>query len=97
MGIPETSEGAAEHHEGDGGLPHPEAADRLVTVEVETVEQVRPGPWRVADLKKALKIEPALVLSVLEKSGLKDLKDDAEIEICGGEQFIAHAHSGGSS
>ncbi len=86
----------AEYHTPD--VPaHPDAPDRVVTVEVETVEQVRPGRWRVSNLKKALKIEPALVLSVLEATGLKDFKDDADIEICGGEQFIAHAHSGGSS
>lgn len=75
----------------------PQEAGRVVPVEVETVEEVRPGEWRVSTLKKALKIDAAMVLSVLEATGLKDLTDDSHVHICGGEQFISHARSGGSS
>jgi hypothetical protein len=75
----------------------PQEPGRVVPVEVESVEQVRPGRWQVSALKKALKIDSAMVLSVLETTGLKDLPDDSHVEICGGEQFISHARSGGSS
>lgn len=76
---------------------HPDAPDHVVTIEVETTEKIRPGRWRVSNLKKALKIASSQVLAVFEATGLKDLKDDEEIGICGGEQFICHARSGGSS
>jgi hypothetical protein len=59
--------------------------------------EVRRGKWVVSELKAALGIDPAKVLAQITPHGLKDLEDNAEIELHEREQFMTHARSGGSS
>jgi hypothetical protein len=70
----------------------------LITIVVDGGNrQVRPGKWVVRDLKLTLGIDPAKVLAEITPQGLKDLDDNAEIEVHEKEQFMTHARSGGSS
>jgi len=72
--------------------------DELITTVVDGVDhQVRRGKWIVRELKAALGIDPAEVLAEITPQGLKDLDDDAEIELHPKEKFMTHARSGGSS
>jgi hypothetical protein len=77
----------------------PEAAKpHLVTIIVDTKpHKVRPGPWVVKDLKAAVGVDPAKVLAEITHQGLKDLADDATIEVSEGLKFMSHARSGGAS
>ena len=70
----------------------------LVTIEVDGKEsQVRPGKWRVRELKSQLGIDQAKVLAQITPQGLKDLDDESDIEVHEKEKFMTHARSGGSS
>jgi hypothetical protein len=72
--------------------------DELVPIIVDGVEhRVRPGKWLVRELKAKLGIDPAKVLAEITPQGLKDLDDNAEIEVHAHEKFMTHARSGGSS
>jgi hypothetical protein len=72
--------------------------DDLVTITVDGVDhRVRPGKWLVRDLKAKLGIDPAKMLAEITPQGLKDLDDNAEIEVHAHEKFMTHARSGGSS
>jgi hypothetical protein len=75
------------------------AEDRQeITVIVDGTEhKVRPGEWVVSALKAQVGVEPAKVLAEITPNGLKDLEDDARIELHNGERFMSHARSGGSS
>ncbi|GEM_PF-1907814 len=78
---------------GDGNEQH-----HLITIVVDGNDrQVRPGKWVVRDLKSQLGIDQAKVLAEITPQGLKDLDDNAEIEVHEKEQFMTHARSGGSS
>ncbi len=69
-----------------------------VTIVVDGVDhRVRRGKWIVRDLKAKLGIDQAKVLAEITPQGLKDLDDNAEIELHEKEQFMTHARSGGSS
>jgi hypothetical protein len=72
--------------------------DELVPITVDGIEhRVRPGKWLVRELKAKLGIDPAKVLAEITPQGLKDLDDNAEIEVHAHEKFMTHARSGGSS
>jgi hypothetical protein len=58
---------------------------------------VRRGKWVVRELKAKLGVDQAKVLAQITPQGLKDLDDNAEIELREREQFMTHARSGGSS
>ena len=84
----------SEHHH-PHPPPHPESE---VTIIVDGhAHRVRRGPWVVKDLKTAVGVEPAKVLAEITPQGLKDLADDATIEIHEGLRFMSHARSGGAS
>jgi hypothetical protein len=69
-----------------------------VTITVDGIDhRVRQGKWLVRDLKAKLGIDPAKVLAEITPQGLKDLDDNAEIEVRAHEKFMTHARSGGSS
>ncbi len=81
------------HGNGNGNEHH-----HLITIVVDGNDyQVRPGKWVVRDLKAQLGIDQAKVLAEITPQGLKDLDDNAEIEVHEKEQFMTHARSGGSS
>jgi|SRR5579872_1599506 len=72
--------------------------DDLVTITMDGIDhRVRPGKWLVRDLKAKLGVDPAKVLAEITPQGLKDLDDNAEIEVHAHEKFMTHARSGGSS
>jgi hypothetical protein len=72
--------------------------DDLVTITVDGIlHKVRRGKWRVSDLKAKVGVDPAKVLAEITPQGLKDLDDNAEIEVRANEKFMSHARSGGSS
>lgn len=71
---------------------------RPITIIVDgDPHKVRRGKWIVHELKSTLGIDPAKVLAEITPHGLKDLDDNAEIELHDREQFMTHARSGGSS
>jgi hypothetical protein len=71
---------------------------RTVTVIVDDHKhQVRPGKWVVHDLKAATGVDAAKVLAEITPRGLKDLEDNATIEVHEGQRFMSHVRSGGSS
>lgn len=75
-----------------------EKARKSITIIVDgDPHQVRRGKWIVRELKAALGIDQAKVLAQITPHGLKDLDDNAEIELHDREQFMTHARSGGSS
>ena len=75
-----------------------EEARRLITIVVDgDPHKVRRGKWIVRELKAKLGIDQAKVLAQITPQGLKDLDDNAEIELHDREQFMTHARSGGSS
>lgn len=86
MTTTETLNRDKEHHE------------HLVTIVVDDhPHKVRGGKWIVRELKAAVGVDPAKVLAEITPHGLKDLNDDATIEVHEGERFMSHARSGASS
>ncbi len=85
-------------HEDTKQAEHGVPDGHLVTIVVDDKDrQVRGGKWIVRDLKAELGIDPAKVLALITPQGLKDLDDNAEIEVHEKERFMTHARSGGSS
>ena len=74
-----------------------EHRDEITIIVDGTEHKVRPGDWIVSALKAQVNVEPAKVLAEITPNGLKDLEDDAKIELHNGERFMSHARSGGSS
>jgi hypothetical protein len=82
--------------ESQNGNEHP--PERTVTIIVDDHKHsVRAGAWIVRDLKAAVGVDPAKVLAEITPQGLKDLNDDAKIEVHEGERFMSHVRSGGSA
>ncbi|UVO30333.1 hypothetical protein [Bradyrhizobium arachidis] len=78
--------------------PDHDRGHREITIIVDgDPRQVRRDKWIVSELKAELGIDPAKVLAQITPHGLKDLDDNAKIELHDREQFMTHARSGGSS
>ncbi len=87
-----------EVHEAEEELEEARKHKDEITIVVDGVDhRVRRGKWIVRDLKAKLGIDQAKVLAEITPQGLKDLDDNAEIELHEKEQFMTHARSGGSS
>jgi hypothetical protein len=72
--------------------------EHLITITVDDAKhQVLRGKWRVSELKAAVGVDPAKVLAEITPHSLKDLADDAEIEIREGLRFMSHARTGSAS
>lgn len=70
----------------------------LVTVTVDTkAEQVKPGGYTVSAFKSVVGVDPARELEEIVHGKLTPLDDNAKIHIKGGEVFMSHVRSGGSS
>lgn len=78
-----------EHH------PHPEK-DVSITIDNKTYEVPR-GRISVAELKQLGGVPPAYELEEIVNGKLVPLKDDAFVEIKGGEHFVSHPRAGASS
>jgi hypothetical protein len=69
-----------------------------VTVIVDGVEQKVPeGTYLVSQFKTLVGVDPARELDEVVHGQLKPLDDNAEIVIKGGEKFVSHVRTGGSS
>lgn len=74
------------------------ATEHQLTIYVDgNPHLVRPGKWKVSDLKAQCGVDPAKVLAEITPHGLKDLDDGAEITVHQDEKFMTHARTGGSS
>ena len=71
---------------------------REVQVTVDNVKhEVRRGEYVVAEFKKVVGVDPAKELDEIVNGELKPLDDNARIHIKGGEVFVSHVRTGGSS
>jgi hypothetical protein len=69
-----------------------------VAVIVDGVEQKVPkGTYLVSQFKALVGVDPAKELDEVVHGQLKPLDDNAEITIKGGEKFVSHVRTGGSS
>lgn len=69
-----------------------------VAVTVDGVEHKVPkGTYLVSKFKALVGVDPAKVLDEVVRGQLSPLDDNAEITIKGGEKFVSHARTGGSS
>jgi len=73
-------------------LPH----DVPVTVD-GVKHEVHRGDYIVSQFKKLVGVDPARELDEVVHGELKPLDDNARIEIKGGEVFVSHVRTGGSS
>jgi hypothetical protein len=79
-------------------IDHGEHHSHKVTITVDGVKhEVRPGAWVVSELKAAVGVPAAKVLAEITPQGLKDLEDGATITVHGGQRFMSHVRTGGSS
>ena len=65
-----------------GGDDAKKPPEHTVTIVVDDHKhEVRPGKWVVHDLKTAVGVDAAKVLAEITPHGLKDLEDNATIEV----------------
>jgi len=77
---------------------HEEHRHELVCVTVDgKPHEVRRGEYIVAEFKKLVGVDAARELDEVVHGELKPLDDNAHIHIKGGEVFISHVRTGGSS
>jgi hypothetical protein len=72
---------------------------QLVRVKIDgdrTVE-LAAGNYLVAELKVKLGVAPESELEIVDDGQFRPLADDGHIHIRGGEEFVSHVRSGGSS
>lgn len=85
-----TDPGLEGHH-----LPHP---GHDVTVTVDGVKhEVRKGDYIVSQFKTLVGVDAARELDEVVHGEFKPLDDNARIDIKGGEIFVSHVRTGGSS
>jgi hypothetical protein len=76
---------------------HPQPGpDVTVTVD-NIVKTVHRGHYTVAAFKQAVGVDPSKELDEIVNGEIKPLDDNGSLVIKGGEIFISHARSGGSS
>ena len=79
------------------GDHHPERG-REVTVTVDGVmHEVHRGDYIVSVFKQLVGVDPARELDEIVHGELKPLDDNARVVIKGGEVFVSHVRTGGSS
>lgn len=85
-----TDPGLEGHHH-----PHP---GHEVPVTVDGVKhEVRKGDYIVSQFKKLVGVDAARELDEVVHGEFKPLDDNAHIDIKGGEIFVSHVRTGGSS
>ncbi len=78
----------------------PDGGERCQTVDIFVDNKkvvLHPGDYDVATVKKLAGVALADDLDQLIECKLVPIPDDAEVQICGQEIFIAHVKDGGSS
>jgi hypothetical protein len=87
-----------EAHEDDG--EHGHGGDRVKKVEI-TVDRkkkkLQPGTYAVGDFKELVGVAPDRELDILRNGALEPLDEAGHVTIAGGEVFVSHARTGGSS
>ena len=76
--------------------PRPEPIEVKITIN-KLIKSIRRGRHLVAEIKKLGGVPLADELEQLVDGKLKPLADDGEVVIKGGEVFMSHTRSGGSS
>lgn len=70
----------------------------FVTVTIDTrPKQIHRGSYIGAKLKEALGVDASKELDQLIEGQLQPVPDDKHVVIKGGEQFVSHQRTGGSS
>jgi hypothetical protein len=83
--------------QGPGGQHHPHPGHD-VPVTVDGVKREVPrGDYIVSQFKKLVGVDAARELDEVVHGELKPLDDNARIDIKGGEIFVSHVRTGGSS
>jgi len=83
--------------QGKEGHPHPRPGhDVAVTVD-GVKHEVRRGDYVVSQFKKLVSVDAARELDEVVHGEFKPLDDNAHIDIKGGEIFVSHVRTGGSS
>jgi len=88
-----------DHSQADEHNHHdtPKQGDK-VTVTVDNNEiKIHRGSYTVAELKVAISVPAELALDQIVDGQFNPLEDTAHIVIKGGEQFVSHQRTGGSS
>ena len=70
----------------------------IITITVNNIERkIHRGSQTVSEIKTVGQVPQADVLSEVINNKPKDLPDDGRVTIKGGEIFVSHPRSGGSS
>lgn len=83
-------------------VPMVDSSERETSHEVKVtvdgqVHEVRRGEYVVAEFKRLVGVDAARELDEVVHGELKPLDDNAHIHIKGGEVFVSHVRTGGSS
>ena len=62
-----------------------------------SVHEVRPGEYLISKFKELVGVDAAKELDEVVHGELRPLDDNAHIHIKGGEVFVSHVRTGGSS
>jgi hypothetical protein len=85
-----------EHHEHEHHEEHEHG--QTVTVTVDGLHKhVHTGHYTVAEFKQLVGVDPTKDLDEIVHGEIKPLQDTEKLVIKGGEIFISHARTGGSS
>ena len=76
---------------------HPETGSEVTVTVDGSKHEVHRGSYIVSDFKKAVGVDAARELDEIIHGELKPLDDNARIVIKGGEVFVSHVRTGGSS
>lgn len=68
-----------------------------VTIDGDRTVELAARNYLVAELKIKLGVAPEYELEIIDHGQFRPLGDDAHIHIRGGEEFVSHVRSGGSS
>lgn len=68
-----------------------------VTIDGDRTVELAAGNYLVAELKTKLGVAPEYELEIIDDGQFRPLADDVHIHIRGGEEFVSHVRSGGSS
>jgi hypothetical protein len=87
---------SAEQSEKTGARPEPEKGTVVVTVDKKQ-HRVRPGEYLVSKFKELVGVAADRALDEVIDGHFKPLNDTDRIHIRGGETFVSHVRTGGSS
>lgn len=98
--MPEETNKHAEDHETDlseSHKDHPQPGPEVTVTVDGTEKKVHRGSYVVSEFKKLVDVDPSRELEEVIDGQFKSLDDGARIVIKGGEVFVSHVRTGGSS